>query len=743
MGGGVLIVMLVLFVQITKLTIVQGAEFRREAEAVLEQRTYLPTYRGQIVDREGRVLARDQASYDIALAYPVITGAWVTERAESAARTEVGGAWSEMPERDRAFVIEKHLPYFEAQRDGLLARIAQLGGIGADELDSRMNRIRRRVQRLAAEVWENQRLAEMKRRGEDPESFDFQPAPILEQVQAHVVLTDLSDEAAFEFMVLADANPDMLTVRDARRRVTPFDEQVVSLDQSALPKPLRSDNPAVIHVTGVLDHVLGSVRDDVWKEDVDRRPFHNPQTGEIDLGGYRRDDVVGNSGLEKVFEDHLRGLRGMVHERRDTGDRTRTEPQPGSDLRLTIDVMLQAKIQAILSPDFGLTLVQPWHRNGVLPKKYPLNSAAVVLEVETGEVLAMVSMPTVQMGRQMSAQRRAFDMPMINRPVEAVYPPGSIIKPLVLVAGISEGQYALGSEIRCNGSYYEDRTRPRCWIYREAHNFQTHGDLHAVDAIARSCNVFFYTLADRLELERLLDWYSFFGLGQPIDIGLSYDVRREDGAMIPAGQTAGHIPSTEVLSKWRMLGQYEFNTLIMGIGQGPMTWTPLHAANAYATLARGGIVRDATIVASEVRSDRPQHTKSRRIDSRAVQTALEGLRRSVAEKYGTSHALRYDDLSTEPIFNAEGVTVWAKTGTAQAPLVDLDMNGTIDETEKNNRLDHAWCVGLVGPAGSTRPLHAFAVIVEYGGSGGRVAGPVANQIIHVMQQLGYLPGGDS
>lgn len=741
LAGGALPIFAVLLVQLIRLTVVQGAELRREAEQVLDQRTYLPTYRGKIIDRDGRVLARDQASYDLALAYSVITGSWVMEQAESAARREVGGAWKELDEAERAAALEQHLPNFRAQRDDLLATVCRLGGINGHELEQRLNAIRRRVQRLAADVWENQRLAELKRLGIGPGELDFEPDPILEQVQGHVVLSDLPDEVAFEFMVIADAQPDMLEVRDSRRRITPFAEQVVSLDRASMPQPLRSEQPSVIHVTGVLDHVLGSVREDVWKEDVDRRPFRDPDTGAIDLGGYRRDDVVGNTGLERVFEDHLRGLRGMVHERRDTGERVRTAPVPGNDLRLTIDVLLQAHVQAILSNEFGLTRVQPWHRNGVLPEGYPLNSAAVVLEVETGEVLALVTMPTVAMGLQMTGKRRAFDMPTINRPVEAVYPPGSIIKPLVLVAAEAERQYVFGSTITCNGSYYDDRTRPRCWIFREAHNFQTHGPLAGEDAIARSCNIFFYTLADRLDAERLLDWYAFFGLGQAIDIGLSYRVRSADGTLIPAGQTAGHIPSLEDISSWRAKGSYEFNTLIMGIGQGELTWTPLHAANSYATLARGGDVRDATVVASDSRDDRPQHADSRRLDRRAVQSVLDGLRGSVEQSYGTSHHIRYDDGSIEPIFNADGVTVWAKTGTAQAPLVDLNQDGELDASERSNRLDHAWCVGLVGAEGSRQPMHAFAVIVEYGGSGGRVAGPVANQIVHVMQRLGYLPGG--
>ena len=116
---------------------------------------------------------------------------------------------------------------------------------------------------------------------------------------------------------------------------------------------------------------------------------------------------------------------------------------------------------------------------------------------------------------------------------------------------------------------------------------------------------------------------------------------------------------------------------------------------------------------------------------------MEGLRRAVSEG-GTGHHITYSPGDRENIFNAEGVTIWGKTGTAQAPDLDLDGDGNIQDSEKG--FDHAWFVGLVGPDDTKRPMFALAVIVEYGGSGGRVAGPIANQIIHALQDEGYLPG---
>jgi cell division protein FtsI/penicillin-binding protein 2 len=126
-----------------------------------------------------------------------------------------------------------------------------------------------------------------------------------------------------------------------------------------------------------------------------------------------------------------------------------------------------------------------------------------------------------------------------------------------------------------------------------------------------------------------------------------------------------------------------------------------------------------------------------------VSTALEGLRQSVMETFGTGNHITHDDQSQEPIINATGVTVWAKTGTAEAPpwrTTDTNADGIIDSKDEGIAgVDHAWFVGLVGPSESRAPMYSIAVIVEYGGSGGRVAGPVANQIIRALQAEGYLP----
>ncbi|MHC5023056.1 MAG: penicillin-binding transpeptidase domain-containing protein, partial [Planctomycetota bacterium] len=729
--GLMAMVMMVLGVQVVRLTVAEGRQRLDRAESVLAHRSFLPTYRGRLLDRHGRVLALDRPSYDIAVQFDVITGDWILEQAARQARRALGRAeWGTMSPEARRGARDERVPAWQQRRRAMFEALSRLGGIDEVEFTRRLEAVRADVERIAQAVWRQQRERERLLHGDDDDDGSFRPRPILEQEDAHVILAHVPDEVAFELRRLAHEWPGMIEVRDSRRREYPWSVAEVTLERTSLPREIRSDTRSLIRVEGVADHLLGGMRGETWAEDVARRPFREHETGKLDLGGYRIGDAVGARGLELAFEDHLRGRRGMIDERRDTGEQRRTEPVPGGDLQLTIDVLLQARIQAILAPEFGLCRVQPWHANDRLAAGRPLNAVAVVLEVATGDVLAAVSMPTLAMGKSMSRIEAAVQNPWVNRATEAIYPPGSIIKPIVLAAAGDENVYATGEAIECTGHFFEHTQEyARCWIFRERYGFSTHGAIASEEGISRSCNIFFYTLADRLGMPRLLDWYEQFGLGHRLGMGLG-----DPGAPGSAvGVHGGILPDAEEVARIRSGGEARSATIFMGIGQGPIAWTPLQAANAYAQLARGGIVRDATVLQHDPRGVPRNARSDRLVPPDVLASALEGLRQSVSEYHGTGHHITYGVNDWEPIINAPAVTVWAKTGTAQAPpLRDADTNGdgTIDrDDDAVTGLDHSWFVGLVGPENSGRPLHAIAVIVEYGGSGGRVAGPVANQII--------------
>ena len=172
------------------------------------------------------------------------------------------------------------------------------------------------------------------------------------------------------------------------------------------------------------------------------------------------------------------------------------------------------------------------------------------------------------------------------------------------------------------------------------------------------------------------------------------------------------------------------DSALLGIGQGYLGWTPLHAADAYATLARGGVR-----LTPRVRSDAGAPAQQR-IDlgfkPQAVALALHGLERSVGEERGTGHHISFvaaDGVTMrENTFNLPNVKVWGKSGTADSGLKSVSTEAS---------LDHSWFVVLVGPEGGV-PKYAVAVMVENGGSGGRVAGPLCNQVLWQLRAEGYL-----
>ena len=573
------VVMTVLGGQLLRLSVVEGAERLAQAERRLDLTTYLPTVRGRILDRNGNRLALDRPSYDVAVHYSVITGAWAFEQAKDRAERDSGREWDEMGPEQREAAVFKLLPEYEQIIEEVWQAISHYGQVDRPQLNQQLDRIKRQVQSMAAHHWDRQRQAriqELIKFGKTlPADVTVQREKIREQTHAHVILPRVSDEVAFIFrrMGAQSHRPKMIEVQSSHRRDYPWQLQDVLLDRSTLPTPLRSDQPLKIQVVGVADHIIGGVRDEVWASDLQRRPFFDTETRRVDLGGYRLSgEVVGTRGIERVLEDELRGERGVIRQRLDTGEEVRQDHKPGVDVTLTLDIALQTRIQAIMSPQLGLCVVQPWQENSILPVGTPLNGAACVVEVETGEILAMVTMPTRAMTGEMDEVLRARNNPYVNRAVEAVYPPGSIIKPLVLAAATTEDVYDLYEPISCTGHFYPDFTNfARCWIYRKP-SFMTHGALVGDEALARSCNIFFYTIADRLRIDRLLNWYERFGLGHRLEVGLSYT---SDDRL--RGEVQGILPGPERIARLDRAGETRSATIFMGIGQGPIAWTPIGA----------------------------------------------------------------------------------------------------------------------------------------------------------------------
>jgi len=688
----------------------QGEQSLQQAQARLEKTLFLPTWRGRILDRNGIVIAEDVASYAVAIDWDVITGDRAIAYAEQDARAALGHErWKSISSEEREAIVDGYLPARLEELEQFWQVISTASGEPRGDIELRLEMIRAEVEHTAQVVWAAQEKAHRKEYGD---AVQFDPRPIREQTQPHVVLPMVSDDVGIAFELLSEQYNGVIHVEHARQRSYPNRTQEVIVDQSTLPKPMRKYNAISVELDDVADLIVGEVREDVWAEDIVSKPFRTSEG--IDLAGYRIGDEVGKRGLEYSLEKQLRGKRGKVVLNRKNEELSRVPVEGGQDVRMTLDIKLQARIEAVLSRELGLMEVKDWHRNAKLAVGSPLRGAVVVLDVETSEILAMASTPALR------DEEDAYGYPWLNRAANGLYPPGSIIKPLVLAAAISDGVLQQNESIDCAGHYFEHvKDSARCWIYRDQYKFRTHGLLQPVEAIARSCNIFFYELGTRLGFERLLFWLQQFGMSKPISALMTNKSARG---------TQGHIPSLVDIEELKNRGAIAFETVSIAIGQGALTWSPLHAASAYATLARGGGWKSPSLV-----NGMSEEEVSIGLDPEGVSLALAGLKDSVSQRYGTGSRLRFNADYEEPTFNASGIELWGKTGTAEAPAYKLHAN-----SEPITGLDHSWFLVMAAPKGEEQPQIVVAVLVEHGGSGGRVAGPIANQILHALRSEGYL-----
>ncbi|MFW6337093.1 MAG: penicillin-binding transpeptidase domain-containing protein, partial [Phycisphaeraceae bacterium] len=728
----VALALLTLGVQAARLTTGPDAAERRQlAEDVLKLHEVIETRRGRILDRKGRVLAHDQPGYEVAVDYRVISGQWADEKARGTARDAAGERWHEMSAEARDALVARHREPFEDQVDRLWSDLAGMGRVNREELDQRLNRIRRSVAGLSSHLYELWRLRRMQELKEDV-TVDEVARPIAEQRLAHAVLRDVGEDTRLlihSFRQSAADDPSLaawreVEVRKPSQRRYPLETMVIELDRSTLPGPLASDEPIEVEVRGVALHVLGQMRD-VWQQDFVGEHARPRFDAQHNLSGYRPGDRIGSWGIEASMEPALRGRRGLRVEHLDTKEQDVLSPVTGNNVRLTLDARLQARVRAVLSPEVGLMVSQPWHgKHGENHRGEPLTGAAVVLDVQNGEVLASVSVPgfSLQQLREEPETifRDAERTPFLNRAVARPYNPGSTVKPLLFAAAVTEGVQGLHQHVICRGHLQEGHpNRYRCWIFKKY--LAQHGPLEGPEAIARSCNIFFYTLGQKMGGSRLVEWYRNFGLGQTPQ------------CLLPEA-LPGTLPDPG--------NMHHTDDIFMGIGQGPMDWTVLQAAAAYATLARGGVHLDPTYV---IDADRPSPRQPRRLDLRgdAIEAALLGLEWSANDgSMGTTHHL--SNLEGRPdIFNIEDATILAKSGTAdpgKRRWIDRNVNNEVDEGEivpVPDGADHAWTIALIRPDATGQARYAVAVVVEYAGSGGAVAGPIVNQIAHALKAEGY------
>ncbi|MDD4891047.1 MAG: penicillin-binding transpeptidase domain-containing protein, partial [Phycisphaerae bacterium] len=311
--------------------------------------------------------------------------------------------------------------------------------------------------------------------------------------------------------------------------------------------------------------------------------------------------------------------------------------------------------------------------------------------------------------------------PMLFRAVAGVYPPGSIVKPVVLAGALADGKLHLDEKLDCPGYLLAPDKPFKCWLWARAK--AGHGELSPSDALKFSCNVFFYKLGEKLGLPRLAFWLQRFGLGTDLHTGLAEERR-------------GIVPTPLWLATHHGFGGFSINDARnVGIGQGDLGVTPLAAATMMSAIARGGI-----FVYPQLNADAPApQPTSLGVDWPMMSVIHEGMIRVVNAKDGTAHKYAF----------MTNVKLAGKTGSAQASRLRIDgqlfpprthrvakrIDEQMVEVDEEVRPAHAWFAGF---APADKPTIAVACIVEYGMSGGEAAGPLAREVVQLCIDRGYV-----
>ena len=434
---------------------------------------------------------------------------------------------------------------------------------------------------------------------------------------------------------------------------------------------------ARVYNTKLAAHILGTVGA-IWQEEW-RSDEATGYVGYADKG-YNMNDLVGKDGVEKAFEEYLHGKDGRRLITTDengkiTGELYTREPQPGGTVALTIDIDLQQVVEDTLASTIQGMLDKDSNERG---------GAAAVIEVGTGEVLALASYPTYDLEtfnqdyEELVADER---LPMFNRATQGIYAPGSTFKLCTSAAALEEGIITPSTIIEDRGiyTYYKD-PQPMCWIWRQAG--MTHGRINVSQAIVDSCNYFYYEVGRLTGIKKLDEYATAFGLGQSTGIEI--------------GDASGVLASPE----WAEAHDREWTdgqTITAAIGQSYNLFTPLQLANYVATLVSGGEHYEAHLLKT-VKS----YDNSRIIDvyNKGPLNDMELSDSTVAAITKGMHDLTHDSLTSA--FSRCVVEAGAKTGSAQ---VGTDIaNGT-----------------FVAYAPYDDPQIAIAIVVEKGGSGSLLA----------------------
>ncbi len=400
---------------------------------------------------------------------------------------------------------------------------------------------------------------------------------------------------------------------------------------------------------------------------------------------------IGKDGLEKQFEQKLRGVSGNLKLEVNAVGRVmqeieRVDGVPGEKLQLSIDARLQKKAYELYGDDSG---------------------AAVLVNVDTGEILAFVSTPSYDSNDFVNGvSHKIYNnllsnerSPLLNKVIAGQYAPGSTFKMIVALAALEEGIINKDTKIYCSGRMQLGNHFFHCWKHHG------HGALNVVEALQHSCDIFFYEVAQKLGIDKIASMARRFGLGELTNLEL-------------AGEKRGLIPDKEWKRRVRGENWQIGETLIAGIGQSYVMTTPIQLAMMTAKIANGGYEVTPTFL--KINHFDPQKKKKISIKSEYLNLVKEGMCAVVNRPNGTAYLAHFD---------INGQKMCGKTGTTQVKRITMKerQKGIVSQDDLPWKYrNHALFVGY---APADYPKYAVAVLVEHGGGGSSKAAPIGSKLL--------------
>ena len=466
----------------------------------------------------------------------------------------------------------------------------------------------------------------------------------------------------FQPIVIKD-NMELKEVARIKARQAEFPELVIQAE----PKRRYLYETLAAHVIGYLQEIS--------REEISRS-----------AGNSRPGDLVGKTGMERRYENLLKGKEGRVLEIADSlgrrmGEISREESVPGQDIELTLDFALQSRAEKLLEGREG---------------------AVVVLDPRTGEILAMASYPTFDPNKFISrfSPEEWLDLlqdpefPLENRAIRGLYSPGSIFKLTMALGALDSRVVNEWNSYYCSGSTRIYGHPFSCWFKGG------HGSMNLVNGIKNSCNIYFYQVGKSMGIEEIAKYARMLGLGERTGIDLQ-------------GEKQGLVPDPDWKKKARNEPWYPGETISVSIGQGPLQVTPLQIAAHTALIANRG----TGVIPRLLLKDEP--------DQRTVTQAE--IREPIFNKVITGMWKSVNEEGTGRASKVEGFDVCGKTGSTQ-----VISTATAEKLGKDEKIvkTHSWYTGF---APRDNPEVVVTILVEYGGMGGATAAPLARELFKLYK----------